>query len=432
MSTNSKAKIKVVDSIMGQGKTTWAINYMKNNPKERFMYITPFLDEVERVKQGVGGFVEPIAKNGSKLTHIRELTFKGKSIVSTHSLMGKFDSDIQEAIFMGGYTLILDEVVDVVNEHKFYTESDKEDFFKYYAFVDEDGYVRWNEEEHPIEEYSKGSKFYDEMVLCLNGNLVKVGDKLIMWELPVDLFKQFKEVYILTYLFEGSVQKPYFDSFDIEYEYLSVKQGKLVPYEATSKDIKTKIKQLINIVDSERMNRIGVKQKNLTKGNEATPFSATWYNKKIKQTGNSIYLQEIKNNLTNFYKNVCKGDSAKEVMWTTFSKYEDRLRGQGYGSRNNNNKQFVSYNIRATNEFAHKKNLAYLVDVYPHGSLTMYFNRRQDLPSINADIYALNTLIQWIWRSRIRRQDLPKEQREINLYLPSLRMRQILLDWLDS
>lgn len=421
----NKAKIKVVDSIMGQGKTTWAINYMKNNPKERFMYITPFLDEVERVKQGVEGFVEPIAKNGSKLTHIRELVLQGENVVSTHSLMGRFDSTIQEAISAGEYTLILDEVADVVNEHKFYTESDKKDFFDYYAYTDEDGYVRWDEEKHPIEEYSKGSKFYDEMVLCLNGNLVDVQNKLIVWELPVDVFKKFKEVYILTYLFEGSVQKPYFDSFDIEYDYLSVKNGELIPYEATSRETKQEIKELINLVTSERMNEIGESYNSLSSG---------WYDDNVIQT-KTVLLERLRKNTTNFYKNICKSVS-KEVMWSTFNKAFDKVRGEKYGSTNKDitkgNVQFVQFNIRATNDFANKKNLAYLVNIFPHTSLTMYFNRRKDLPSINQEMYALGILIQWIWRSRIRRQDLPKEQREINLYLPSLRMRKILLNWLDS
>ena len=57
-----------------------------------------------------------------------------------------------------------------------------------------------------------------------------------MWELPVELFNSFKEVYILTYLFEGSIQKPYFDLFDVEYEYLSIEKGKLIPYKATPKE----------------------------------------------------------------------------------------------------------------------------------------------------------------------------------------------------
>jgi len=35
--------IRVVDSMMGKGKTSWAITYMNANPQRRFIYITPYL-----------------------------------------------------------------------------------------------------------------------------------------------------------------------------------------------------------------------------------------------------------------------------------------------------------------------------------------------------------------------------------------------------
>ena len=44
--------IQVIDSIMGSGKTTWAINYMNSHPDERFIYVTPRLKEVDRIVSG--------------------------------------------------------------------------------------------------------------------------------------------------------------------------------------------------------------------------------------------------------------------------------------------------------------------------------------------------------------------------------------------
>src|SRR5699024_12816978 len=49
-----KPSIHVVDSIMGAGKTSWAIQHMQDaNKDEKFIYITPFLSEVERVRESV-------------------------------------------------------------------------------------------------------------------------------------------------------------------------------------------------------------------------------------------------------------------------------------------------------------------------------------------------------------------------------------------
>lgn len=42
-------KIKIIDSIMGSGKTSAAINYMNKDYQKKFIYITPYLDEVDRV-----------------------------------------------------------------------------------------------------------------------------------------------------------------------------------------------------------------------------------------------------------------------------------------------------------------------------------------------------------------------------------------------
>ena len=43
---------------------------------------------------------------------------------------------------------------------------------------------------------------------------------------------------------------------------------------------------------------------------------------------------------------------------------------------------------------------------------------------INEDEWALSELIQWMFRSSIR------EQKNINIYIPSKRMRDLLMKWL--
>lgn len=51
--------VTVIDTIMGAGKTSYMIEYMNrayvaglfNSSDRRFIYVTPLLDEVERVKE---------------------------------------------------------------------------------------------------------------------------------------------------------------------------------------------------------------------------------------------------------------------------------------------------------------------------------------------------------------------------------------------
>ena len=42
------------------------------------------------------------------------------------------------------------------------------------------------------------------------------------------------------------------------------------------------------------------------------------------------------------------------------------------------------------------------------------------------DLFALSTLLQWIWRSQIR------DGKEINIYIPSERMRTLLQNWINE
>ena len=85
-----ETKVTVIDSICGSGKTSWAIEEMNENIEQKYIYITPFLDEVKRVKEGCIDryFCEPNEKlgKGSKYNHFVELLKQGKNIASTHAL----------------------------------------------------------------------------------------------------------------------------------------------------------------------------------------------------------------------------------------------------------------------------------------------------------------------------------------------------------
>ena len=46
--------------------------------------------------------------------------------------------------------------------------------------------------------------------------------------------------------------------------------------------------------------------------------------------------------------------------------------------------------------------------------------------SVNEDGYALSEMLQFIWRSAIR------DGKEIWVYIPSIRMRTLLKEWIDQ
>lgn len=112
------AKINVIDAPCGYGKTSWAIQYMNEMPKDshQFIYVTPFLEEVERVRDSVTtrSFFEPKSIKGeTKLDDLHRLLSEGKDICTTHSLFQMANEETKELLRVNNYTLILDEVLNV-------------------------------------------------------------------------------------------------------------------------------------------------------------------------------------------------------------------------------------------------------------------------------------------------------------------------------
>ena len=106
-------------------------------------------------------------------------------------------------------------------------------------------------------------------------------------------------------------------------------------------------------------------------------------------------------------------------MWTTLNKYKKYLKGCGYAN------DFLTFNRRASNDYVDRHHLAYCLNVYMMPWMKNYLHRL-GAENVSQDMYALSVLIQWIFRSGIRNGE------EIWIYVPSGRMRYLLMKWLDN
>ena len=112
--------IKVCDAIMGSGKSSAAIAYMNEHPQQKFIYITPYLEEAVRIRESCPAldFKEPSDKipefEFKKYKHTVGLIAAGKNITSTHNMFLRYSDDMIEMIKEQGYTLIVDEAVEVL------------------------------------------------------------------------------------------------------------------------------------------------------------------------------------------------------------------------------------------------------------------------------------------------------------------------------
>lgn len=403
-------KVTIVDAICGKGKTSWAIQYMNNSLDDRFIYITPYLDEVERVLDGCSfrSFEQPTVERGkgSKLEDFNELLRQGKNIVSTHALFSLVNEDTLKYLKENKYILILDEVFNVI-ENINITKSDREILLNGKVEVDSDNKLKWIDKE-----YSGNLSEYRRQIE--NGDVYMMDNCFLLWTFPTCIMKALKHTYVLTYMFKGQLQRYYYDLNKIEYEYKSVtsvdglncKKYKLVEYEETDT---TYLRDLINICDNEKLNLVGK-----AKG-RSNPLSKSWYDNQNRRKLDGMDI--LKTNMENFFRNICKSKT-NENMWTTFKDYQSKCKGKGFA------KGFVPCNARATNEFRNKKNLAYCINVFNNPMIMKFFTSKG--VAVDEETYALSELIQWIFRSQLR------DGKEINLYIPSERMRFLLMQWLDK
>lgn len=402
-------KIKIVDSICGSGKTSAIINMINEDKTDnKYIYITPYLTEVERVKKNCKDrkFKEPkFNQYGNKFDNLNKLISEGENIVSTHALFHKANMQTVELLKSKDYILILDEVFNVIEQCNISKNDVQMLINEGYAKIEND-YLIWNEDK----QYT--GAFENIKYLAINKSIVVYKDIILIWMFPVEIFKAFKDSYILTYLFEAQEQCYYYKMNNIEYEYYygTYENNKYIikpkdnNYFLIEKQIKSKINENIEIIEDSKLNAVGDGKYNL---------SHTWF----RDDKNKDNISQLKSNITNYFINKQKAKS-DTILWTTFKDQQSKLKGKGY------TKGFVSCNIRATNDYVDKYNLAYCINIFNQPFINKFFQSKEI--NINQDLYALSEFIQWIWRSRIRKYE------SITLYIPSSRMRILFKDWLEN
>lgn len=342
--------------------------------------------------------------------------------------------DTIELFHEGDYTLITDEVLDVVCEfndlhsvecspRQGMSKKDVEMLIEQGMIVIEsDCHVRWL-----CGEYGTNSKFSEVERLAKLGRLYCIRDKLLAAVFPPETFSLFESIYVLTYMFEGSILKNYFDLFGIEYEKMSLERLEslytIVPYsDAADIAFRKKCKGLITIEDTDSLN-------------SNRRLSKNWYSK-----ADAGSFKHLKNDMRKFFSkyHAHSGD----IMWTCPKDYKNKLSGKGFTRKRNMTKEelqlpekeqeecrkslecFVPCNARATNRYRDRWALAYMCNLYYRPMLIegMFTDRGIQ---VDEDAYALSSLIQWMCRSRLR------DGQPIVIYLPSERMRKLLMNWLD-
>lgn len=414
---------------------------MRSNPEKSYIYCTPFLDEIERIRTECGKhrFKEPLPYNGTKIDDFNDLLATGESIAVSHVTFLNATPETLDLIHEGGYTLILDEALDVICEfnkvssveespRQSMTKRDIETLLeKGMIEVGQDFKVRWCDKEH-----DSASKFYEVQRFARLGRLYLARGKLLVTVFPAEMFKLYEDVYVLTYMLNGSVLKNYFDLFGIGFQRASIEDNdngekQLVPY-SDSADIafRRRCSDLISVYDRPKLNRNG------------RTLSKSWYN-----SANPDTLKRLKNDLGEYFNRELKDARASngDIMWTCPTDFAAKISGKGYTcvrlmtteekklpeqKRKELEKRlscFVPCNAKATNAYGDRWALAYACNMFQQPLIR---GMLEDCGiEFDESAYATSCLIQWVCRSRIRNRE------PISIYIPSIRMRKLLIDWMS-
>lgn len=391
--------VTVVDARMGRGKTSAAIRYMNLYRGERkFLFVTPYLSEVERICLKCD-FEAADGDLGTKSSDLKAKMRRGRNVAITHALFYLMDMEALTLAREKRYSIIIDESINVINKLK--TSVKDFDIICSLTTENEMGNLTWNDPEYE-------GRFDDYKLLADQGNLFRLDSALLNIVYP-DIFTTFEEVIMLTYLFEGQTQKAYLDYFGIPYRVVGVECDEFGFKFSDRPDSPPPLdlRDLIHIVDSPKMN-------NPFRGTYA--LSKNWYSAR-GQKNEDVAL--IRRYLNTFFTSMTKTDASHRI-WTCFKNDFRKITGE----KGRFSSSFLPMNIRATNEYREATAVAYLVNRFCDPNLVKFFATRGII--IDQDRFALSEMIQFIWRSAIR------DNQPITVYIPSERMRNLLVAWMNS
>ena len=244
-------KINVIDGIMGSGKSTAIINHVKyitqTTPTQKILIVLLYHKEIAR-------YSSALAKYG-KFTSISEsIIYKkgalekalndNKNIICTQALFLEHNEIFQA--HCNDYILIIDEVINSAIQqvqlptYNIVEKSDNENKVKTttYTFtsndidimleqkmllLSDDNLIHWNNEYDKESIYTLLKDFFSNSTIYLqqNINYNSTNTKYVFIKtIPIELFKTFQDIYILTYLWNAQIMKYYFDMNNSTYRYL--------------------------------------------------------------------------------------------------------------------------------------------------------------------------------------------------------------------
>lgn len=408
--------VEVLDALPGSGKTHAIINYMSLHQDKKWLYISPMLEETEdRVPKqaldlGMEFFVPYEDKMYSKSDTCYQALLKGYNICCTHNLMYLFSKKHLEILNLQGYNVVSDEELNLINGYSIKREDF--DFLLKNKIIDiqEDGRVVFLDED-----MSLGARYGDIKAKSDLGMLYAANrsEKFLVTQLSPKIIEAADRFILLTYNYKDSLMQVFLKMHKYDYKVFNE-----VSLWKTDKEIKETLRKRINIIETPSVRKIQDKYS----------LSKSWW-----ISAKHAERNEVAKAIRSIMKscNISRDDMFYTVPkdYSVSSKgFNTKYIGNEPKKDSNDNpidytRTFIACNARSTNKYANKQLAIHAYNLFPNQAVKAFIQGNGFY--CNDEVYALNMLIQWLFRGCIR-----KKEGVLNVSILSKRMSTLFKEWL--
>ena len=387
-------RIRVLDAMMGLGKTEAVMQLFERYPDTKFVFVTPNIITRES-QQGqrlqAAGFEIPDDGEDGKGAFYLESMQRCARIVVTHALFKLQGKETKLLLREHRYIVVIDEVPDVgqkieqvaphlqpilantVFEHDARTMLLRANFdlpthhnMGYATSVDFD-------------------KVFNKITsLANNGNLAYAAG-LFQVVMDVSYWNDLEGVIILTHDYKRSLFARWMSLQGHEVGFIDAR--------ALGLDVDAGIENLTRNLKLCQFHR---KFEGLEREQEKMLFSASWY-----RSMDSKGFQEVSGYLGNVVDTAKDRMSSRQVLWTCRKADAGKLKWKG---KSENHTHWIPNNMRGSNDYSDIPITMCLYNYYLDPSRKALLKASND-PEIDDD-YASSNLMQWVYRGTIRQRQL--------------------------
>lgn len=419
-------EIVVFDSIMGSGKSSYFIQSAKYQIKKPTIIVAYYESEVVRYSDALENFHVPDKTDGNyrnKTDAALALVNQGKSLIITHALLQRIAYRWEEFTKLKEleYHIVIDEVPQAI-EH---IRADQRDL----RMLERDGVLAYRKDDEFtqidwLDESYTGELQHLKKRLCGHNTIVH-NDQCIRI-IPKELLCLFDKIWVGTYMFDESWFRCLLDVYQLPYVKRIIASHKKVYIPLFYRpQYGSKHAQLVNVYDHKARNTKWDDNslslncfKSMSKA-ELGEFSKTIHSM-LSKKGNNFDKEGFMFGVFDDQLDGTKIRSNIETprfIWT-------KKKANMTDAEKQQQQTFVPVNCKGTNMYSDRYSLAYLVKRHLNPTLKNFVGSYG--VKIDQNRFALAEMLQWIWRSRIRKG------LDIWVFIASTTLRKLFYKWLSE